>query len=88
MQQFKCPFCGLRDEREFHFVGEAGKIRPDTTKEVTAEEWAAYLYQTRNKLGHAKEMWMHLTCAELFLMERDTSTMDVLAVQSLREYGV
>jgi sarcosine oxidase, subunit delta len=88
MQLFKCPFCGPRDEREFHFAGEAGKIRPDTTKEVTAEDWAAYLFQTRNSLGQAKEIWMHTTCAELFLMERNTVTMDVLSVQSLRKGSV
>lgn len=85
MQHFKCPFCGLRDEREFYFAGEAGKARLDTTNDLSAKDWATYLYQTRNTLGHAKEMWMHTTCSELFLMERDTSTMDVLAVQSYRE---
>lgn len=87
MQQFTCPFCGPRDEREFHFAGEAGKVRPDTTQKISAADWTDYLFQTKNTLGHAKEMWMHTTCAELFWMERHTTTMDVLAVKALRGAG-
>ena len=43
MQRFPCPFCGLRDEREFHFSAEAGKTRPDTTQDVSETEWRDYL---------------------------------------------
>ncbi|MGR3493084.1 MAG: sarcosine oxidase subunit delta, partial [Shimia sp.] len=34
MQIFTCPFCGPRPETEFHFVGELGKVRPDTTSQI------------------------------------------------------
>ena len=84
MQLFPCPFCGPRDEREFHFAGEAGKIRPDTRQEVSAEDWAHYLNDQRNEKGRVREVWIHLTCSELFLMERDSVTMRVLSSQSLR----
>jgi len=85
MQLFPCPFCGTRDEREFHFLGSAGKVRPDTGAAVSDADWAAYLYDNPNPMRAAREVWMHLTCAEVFIMERDTHSMDVLAVQRLRK---
>jgi len=85
MQRFPCPFCGLRDEREFHYVAEAGKTRPDTTAAVSDADWASYLYDQRNERGAVREVWMHLTCGELFIMERDSMTMQVKDVHSLRE---
>ena len=85
MQIFPCPFCGPRDEREFHFVAEAGKTRPDTTKDISDEEWATYLHTQRNEKGYVREIWMHTTCAELFILERDSVTMKVTGSQSLRE---
>lgn len=85
MQLFPCPFCGLRNEREFHFDGEAGKTRPDTTQTVSDEDWATYLYTQRNDFGPAREIWTHTTCREMFVMERDTRTMQVLNVIPLRK---
>ena len=85
MQQFPCPFCGLRDEREFHFAGEAGKIRPQTTKPVSDTEWSAYLYAQNNTKGRADEIWVHLPCQEYFAMTRDTVTMQVTGHRALRK---
>lgn len=85
MQRFSCPFCGLRDEREFHFAGEAGKVRPDTTQEVSGKEWSSYMFDQSNPLGISREIWVHLPCHEYFIMERDTSSMAVLNHQALRK---
>ena len=85
MQIFTCPFCGPRNETEFHFVAEAGKERPDTTKAITDVDWARYLYTQRNEKGTVREVWMHTTCQELFVMERDSVTMDVLSTTALRK---
>lgn len=85
MQQFPCPFCGLRDEHEFHFAGEAGKIRPNTLGEVSAADWASYLHNQKNPKGQAREIWMHRPCAEMFILRRDTVTMAVLGVEQLRK---
>ena len=84
MQTFPCPFCGLRNETEFHFAAEAGKLRPDTTRDVSDAEWASYLYAQKNAKGSVKEVWMHTTCAELFILERDSVTMDVIGATALR----
>ena len=77
MQQFPCPFCGLRDETEFHFAVEAGKPRPEPADQVSDEEWAQYLYAAQAPKGAAREIWLHLTCGEYFLMERDTVSREV-----------
>ena len=85
MQQFPCPFCGLRNETEFHFAGEAGKTRPDTLKKVSAGQWSAYLNDIANPMGETREIWVHLTCQEYFIMQRDTITMAVFGTEQLRK---
>ena len=85
MQRFPCPFCGLRDEREFHYVAELGKVRPDTTGDISEADWASYLYDQRNEKGTVREVWMHMTCGELFILERDSVTMEVLGSTPIRK---
>ena len=72
MQLFPCPFCGPRSESEFHFGGDAGNHRPEGFRTVTDGEWTAYLYERNNPRGAADEIWMHMTCGEVFRMQRDT----------------
>jgi sarcosine oxidase, subunit delta len=71
MQVFPCPFCGPRDEIEFHYVGEP-KARPEPAGSVSDAEWADYLWFNANSKGIAREIWLHLTCMEMFAMTRDT----------------
>ena len=84
MQLFPCPFCGPRDETEFAFGASAGKVRPEPAAEVPAEGWAEYLYSEKNPKGAAREIWLHTTCGEFFLMERDTLTHAVAGSSDLR----
>ena len=84
MQLFNCPFCGPRDETEFTFGAEAGKTRPEPAAEVSADSWARYLHFDGNPKGATREIWLHATCGEYFIMERDTFTHDVAASISLR----
>lgn len=83
MQRFPCPFCGPRDETEFHFGGEAGKVRPEPAASVSAEDWGHYLHAASNSRGFSREIWVHQTCGEFFLMERDTVTHAVKGSQAL-----
>ena len=71
MQLLPCPFCGPRDEAEFHYGGEAGNARPDGA-DVPADRWANYLHMRGNPKGATREIWVHLTCGEFFVMERNT----------------
>lgn len=73
MQLFPCPFCGPREESEFHYGGEAGNTRPDG-RDVPADRWANYLHMRVNSKGSTREVWAHLTCGEFFVMERDSVT--------------
>ncbi|MEM6985879.1 MAG: sarcosine oxidase subunit delta [Pseudomonadota bacterium] len=83
MQRFTCPFCGERDETEFHFAAEAGKARPEPANNVNAQDWYEYLYAQDAPQGVAREVWIHLSCGEFFVMERDTVTRDVIATHAL-----
>lgn len=85
MQRFPCPFCGLRDEREFSYVGDFGKVRPDTANTVSDADWAAYLFDQKNPKGKSTEIWVHTPCQEYFKMTRDTVSMDVLDTAPLRK---
>lgn len=75
MQVFSCPFCGPRPEVEFHFGGDLGNHRPEGFAAISAADWSNYLYFRNNPKGAAEEVWMHLTCGEMFAMARDTVTM-------------
>jgi len=72
MQIFPCPFCGTRDETEFHYVGEP-KSRPEPAGSVSDAAWADYLWFNANSKGAAREVWLHLACMEMFVMTRDTA---------------
>ncbi|GLU29129.1 sarcosine oxidase subunit delta [Brucella sp. NBRC 12950] len=72
MQLFPCPFCGPRSESEFHYGGDAFTHRPEGFREVSDAEWSAYLHDRKNLRGAANEVWMHMTCGEVFRLERDT----------------
>jgi sarcosine oxidase subunit delta len=82
MQIFPCPFCGPRDEIEFHYVGEP-KARPEPARAVSDAEWADYLWFNANPKGEAREIWLHLTCREMFAMTRDTATNAVIGSEAL-----
>ena len=87
MQLFSCPFCGPRDETEFAFGAEAGKTRPEPAADVSDEAWARYLHYDDNPKGPTREIWLHATCGEFFLMERDTVSHAVTASQLLWKEG-
>ena len=72
MQIFTCPFCGPRDEIEFHYVGEP-KARPEPAASVSDADWVDYLWFNDNPKGDAREVWLHLTCMQMFVISRDTA---------------
>lgn len=87
MQQFPCPFCGLRDEVEFHFAVEAGNPRPEPAETVSDTDWAQYLYLCDAPKGAAREVWLHVTCGEYFVLYRDTVTREVAGSDALPGAG-
>lgn len=82
MQIFSCPFCGPRPEYEFHFGGDLGNHRPEGP-EVSAEVWAQYLHFRNNPKGASEEIWLHMTCGEIFALQRDTLTIEAAPGKAL-----
>ncbi|MEV0209304.1 sarcosine oxidase subunit delta family protein [Streptomyces sp. NPDC050788] len=76
-----CPWCGPRDEAEYHYGGQAHIPYPDDPSALTDEEWARYLFFRDNPKGPFAERWNHTAgCRRWFNAVRDTATNEVLAV--------
>ncbi|MFI5821154.1 sarcosine oxidase subunit delta family protein [Streptomyces rishiriensis] len=76
-----CPWCGPRDEAEFHYGGQAHVAYPETPSALTDEEWARYLFFRDNTKGPFAERWSHAAgCRRWFNAVRDTSTNEILSV--------
>jgi sarcosine oxidase subunit alpha len=76
-----CPWCGPRDEAEFHYGGQAHVAYPETPADLTDEEWARYLFFRDNPKGPFAERWNHgAGCRRWFNAVRDTATNEILTV--------
>ncbi|MCD9878672.1 sarcosine oxidase subunit delta family protein [Streptomyces guryensis] len=81
MLLISCPWCGPRDEAEFHYGGQAHVAYPQDPSALTDEEWAKYLFFRDNPKGPFAERWSHSAgCRRWFNAVRDTSTNEILAV--------
>ncbi len=76
MLRIECPYCGLRDEPEFSFGGEAHVARPPVG--AGDGEWADYLFFRSNPQGGHAERWCHsFGCGQWFNVLRDTLTHEI-----------
>ena len=81
MMRIECPWCGPRDETEFHYGGEAHIARPADPDALSDEAWADYLFMRANPKGVHAERWMHAQgCRRWFNVLRHTASHDILAV--------
>ncbi|WP_426570037.1 sarcosine oxidase subunit delta family protein [Streptomyces canus] len=81
-----CPWCGPRDEAEFHYGGQAHVPYPEDPAALGDEEWARYLFFRDNPKGPFAERWSHAAgCRRWFNAVRDTSTNEILAVYRVGE---
>ena len=51
MQLIECPWCGPREETEFHYGGQAHVAYPEDPQALTDEEWAHYVFFRDNPKG-------------------------------------
>ena len=78
MLLIECPYCGPRDETEFHAGGEAHIARPEQPDALTDAEWADYLFMRKNTKGWFSERWVHAAgCRRWFNVERHTVTHEI-----------
>lgn len=80
-----CPYCGPRDEIEFHAGGEAGRVRPHDPSLLDDTQWADFLFMRRNEKGWQRERWNHASgCRRWFVIERNNITHEVLPSKDAR----
>jgi heterotetrameric sarcosine oxidase delta subunit len=81
MQLIACPWCGPREEAEFHYGGQAHVQYPAKPAELDDEQWAQYVFFRDNPKGPFAERWVHAAgCRRWFNAVRDTVTHQFLAV--------
>ena len=86
MLLIECPWCGVRDETEFSYAGEAHIARPLETGKLSDEEWADYLFMRKNPKGSHREQCLHAAgCRRYFNAERDTVTYRITATYKIGE---
>ncbi len=86
MMLITCPFCGARDENEFRCADEGHIIRPEPYTDVSAEQWADYLFYRDNPKGLIVERWHHQHgCGLWFNVVRDTVTHEIKAIYEMTE---
>jgi sarcosine oxidase subunit delta len=69
-----CPVCGLRDETEFTYGGDAS-ARPPDLDDPDQAAWHDFIFLRDNPAGMHFEYWHHaLGCRHWLLVERDTLT--------------
>ena len=79
MLRLACPHCGLRDEVEFHYRGDASVSRP--VADAPLEAFQAYVYDRGNPAGWHLEWWQHVAgCRQTLKVLRHTVSHEVAAV--------
>jgi methylglutamate dehydrogenase subunit B len=80
-----CPHCGLRDVREFSYLGDAAPERPDPNAADALDRFASYIYLRDNPAGAHRELWYHGSgCQAWLAVERDTRSHAITAVRSYK----
>jgi heterotetrameric sarcosine oxidase delta subunit len=73
MLLINCPWCGPRDETEFHYGSEAHIGYPEKPEELTDKQWAEYIFYRNNPKGWFAERWVHnVGCRRWFNIWRNT----------------
>jgi sarcosine oxidase subunit delta len=84
------PLLGLRDAREFTYLGDAAVIdRPDGMAEGAGDAFHDYLYLRDNPAGPHRELWYHEQGDRSWLVvTRDTVTHEILHVDLARDVAL
>ena len=80
MLRIPCPWCGLRDESEFRYRGDAARQRPPA--DAGLEAFNSYVYQRDNLRDWHTEWWLHVAgCRQLLKVVRHTLTHEIRSVE-------
>jgi heterotetrameric sarcosine oxidase delta subunit len=76
MLRIPCPWCGVRDESEFRYRGDARRTRPAAQAGLGA--FSAHVYERDNIKGWHLEWWLHVGgCRRLLKVQRHTVTHEI-----------
>lgn len=77
MMRIDCPVCGLRNETEFSYGGDAKRRRPEQD-ETNISVWEEYVFYRDNPRGWHREYWHHVNgCRQWVVLERNTLTHEI-----------
>jgi sarcosine oxidase subunit delta len=86
MLLIECPWCGPRNETEFHYGGQAHVPYPGDPDALSDHEWAQYLFYRENPRGDFAERWVHSSgCRKWFNAVRNTETYEFSAFYKMGE---
>lgn len=78
MLRIPCPVCGLRDETEFVYGGDASFRPPELDSKADAAAWTDAVFLRDNPRGPHREWWQHIHgCRQWLTVERDTQTHEI-----------
>lgn len=81
-----CPYCGPRDETEFHYGGAAHVSYPADPAACSDAEWGRFLFVRANPKGPFAERWAHTAgCRRWFNVVRDTLTSEIRSAYRMGE---
>jgi len=72
-----CPFCGLRANDEFAYLGDATVRRPDPASPDAGQAFHDYVYLRENPSGIHQELWYHGPCRSWLKVTRNTRTHEI-----------
>ena len=76
MHQIDCPWCGVRDDAEFRYRGDATVTRP--APDAGAEAFCGFVYTRANPKGWHVEWWHHAAgCRQFVKVLRNTLTLEI-----------
>jgi sarcosine oxidase, subunit delta len=86
MMLIPCPYCGPRDETEFHYGGEAHVAYPEDPNALSDSQWADYVFARTNRKGRHAERWSHSSgCRRWFNVVRDTVSHEIHEVYEVSQ---
>lgn len=84
MHQIKCPHCGVRDEAEFTYRGDASVQRP--APDASADAFSDFVYTRANPKGWHVEWWHHAGgCRQWIKVVRHTVTHEIRTTSAATE---
>ena len=88
MLRIRCPWCGLREEVEFRYGGQAHIAFPADPEALSDAAWGEWLFHRDNPKGAFRERWVHSAgCRRWFNARRDTVTHEIAATYVGTEPG-